>query len=563
MKRLYWLIISVALVLQLAMPVKVDAMSAPKHEFRAAWITTENGLDWPQSVVGADEQTAQLQQRQMLCLLDSLQRYRFNAVCFQVRSSCDALYASSIEPWSAVVTGIRGQEPSYDPLKFVVDECHKRGLECHAWVTPFRFECDSASLTPADEALLADDELITWEGETILNPAKARTTARLVAVCQEIVKCYDVDGLVFDRCAYQRGLPLDERAGDFQSWIDSGVKMALSQWRLHGISRNVREVYEMLRNRSYVRFGVAVDGVATSDPNVLYNYDLTPCPGNDWQYSEAYSNPLDWLAGQDIDYLAPTMHWLSTDAEAPAGKLMAWWGAATAQYERASFPLYDMTTLGASVQEWATQVQLMRTGNSDGQAGSHFSPSSVLCPNDGATSMLQRLSLLAYPTRALPPAMTWKTAVNPGEVSGLAVNDGVLTWNGFDGMRYSVYAFPLLPDGTIFDCQQQYLLGIAYDTTFILPDDVREGYRYAVCVLDRMGNEYTPAFTDVYCLAADGDLNGDGVLDVTDVSLMIDIVLGLAEAQNMSASADLNGDRQVDVSDINILIDRVLGISPQ
>ena len=108
------------------------AQDQPKHEFRASWMTTAASIDWPRSKT-PDAQKLELQQK-----LDALAAGNHNAVCLQVRSFCDAIYKSSYEPWADCLTGTRGQDPGYDPLAFAIEEAHKRGLELHAWVNPFR-----------------------------------------------------------------------------------------------------------------------------------------------------------------------------------------------------------------------------------------------------------------------------------------------------------------------------------------------------------------------------------------------------------------------------------------
>ncbi len=124
------------------------AYGIPKREFRSAWIATVWCLDWPSQGAGATKQKEQMDR-----LLDSLQVNNFNAVNFQVRSMCDAMYQSSLEPWSSFLTGHRGQDPGFDPLQYVVEGCHKRGMECHAWVNPYRWSTGTDWNTPQDQEL--------------------------------------------------------------------------------------------------------------------------------------------------------------------------------------------------------------------------------------------------------------------------------------------------------------------------------------------------------------------------------------------------------------------------
>ena len=122
---------------------------------------------------------------QMDRLLDSLQVNRFNAVNFQVRSMCDAMYQSSIEPWSSYLTGTRGADPGFDPLQYVVEGCHKRGMECHAWVNPYRWSTGSNWNTPYDQELKEDGWLLTYGTTVILDPGQQRTIDRDFKVLRE------------------------------------------------------------------------------------------------------------------------------------------------------------------------------------------------------------------------------------------------------------------------------------------------------------------------------------------------------------------------------------------
>ena len=190
--------------------------SVPKREFRSAWVATVWALDWPRDANDneANGMNAEVQKASMIRMLDSLKRNNFNAVNFQVRSMCDAMYKSSYEPWSSYLTGTRGKAPSYDPLQFVVEECHKRGMECHAWVNPYRFSTGANWTTAYDNKLREDGHLLTYGSTIILDPAQQWTIDRITDVCREIITNYDVDGILYDDYFYPDGIPSNSTAED-------------------------------------------------------------------------------------------------------------------------------------------------------------------------------------------------------------------------------------------------------------------------------------------------------------------------------------------------------------
>ena len=172
--------------------------SGVKREVRSVWMATVWALDWPSST-----SSTTAQKNEMVKYLDVLQKNNFNAIYFQVRTMSDAFYKSSYEPWSSYLTGTRGKDPGWDPLAFVVEECHKRGMECHAWVNPYRFSTGSNWSTAQDQTLKSAGMLLAYtksDGKTttILNPGLESVRKRIVDVCKEIISNYDVDGLVFD-----------------------------------------------------------------------------------------------------------------------------------------------------------------------------------------------------------------------------------------------------------------------------------------------------------------------------------------------------------------------------
>ena len=207
---------------------------------------------------------AEVQKASMIRMLDSLKRNNFNAVNFQVRSMCDAMYKSSYEPWSSYLTGTRGKAPSYDPLQFVVEECHKRGMECHAWVNPYRFSTGANWTTAYDNKLREDGHLLTYGSTIILDPAQQWTIDRITDVCREIITNYDVDGILYDDYFYPDGIPSNSTAEDYDEWKNSGTSMSIGDWRRDNVNRMVKSVYDMIQTvKPWVRFGISPAGVAS------------------------------------------------------------------------------------------------------------------------------------------------------------------------------------------------------------------------------------------------------------------------------------------------------------
>ena len=473
------------------------AYGMPKREFRSAWIATVWCLDWPSQGAGATKQMQQMDR-----LLDSLQVNNFNAVNFQVRSMCDAMYRSSLEPWSSYLTGTRGQDPGFDPLQYVVEGCHKRGMECHAWVNPYRWSTGTDWNTPQDKELKEDGWLLTHGTYTILDPGQQRTIDRIVAVCKEIITNYDVDGILYDDYFYPEGTPTDATAQDYGEWQASGTSLSFGDWRRDNVNRMVRAVYDMIQEtRPDVRYGISPAGVAATSSAVADKYGVEPCPaGSDWQYNGIFSDPLAWLSSQSIDYISPQVYW-KIGATADYGKITPWWGKVAAQFGRQvyiSSSISSITNGSTEVQykEYADEVELNRTSSQDGNPGAIFYSCKYLYALN-SNSLGHYLKNTVFTRPALPPVMPWKEGYNPGAVQGLERLGNSIRWEGYENVRYSVYAFPMTMNVNTFNGQIDYLLGMTYEPAYDIPAQYQQGYQFAVCVLDRVGNEWDPAFLSV------------------------------------------------------------------
>ena len=176
----------------------------PKYEVRAAWITTAYGLDWPHTRA-TDPQSIRKQKQELTEILDRLKIANFNTVLFQARTRGDVFYPSAIEPFSPLLTGKAGGNPGYDPLAFVIEECHKRGMECHAWMVaiPLGNKSQVNSLGNRSVVRQKKDLCVTYKNEYFLNPGHPGTKVYLMKLAKEIVSNYDIDGIHMQKAFYE------------------------------------------------------------------------------------------------------------------------------------------------------------------------------------------------------------------------------------------------------------------------------------------------------------------------------------------------------------------------
>ena len=513
-------IILLLLALVVASGINLYAFEAQKREMRAAWIATVWRIDWPTTTNNVSAQKAELN-----AYLDNLQAQNFNAIFLQVRTMCDAFYQSSYEPWSSYLTGTRGKNPGYDPLAYAVEQCHARGIQCHAWVNPYRWSTGTDWNTPQDQELKNSGMLLSYTSggntTTILNPGLPATRERIVNVIREIITNYDVDGVVFDDYFYPNGIPLNRNAEDYDLWNDSAVDMTFADWRRNNVNMMVRDVYNMIQQtKPEVRFGISPAGVAGTASTSAAQHGVTPCPkGSDWQYNGIFSDPLAWLEEGTIDYISPQIYWKTTSTNNPFGPITQWWSYIAKHFGLQHFASHSISFLadGSNTQsDWAEivkQINYSRQYTENNAPGAVLYSAKNINGNNGGVSGLGNYLLaneFQYP--AMIPALTWKTAPGYNAPTGLARNGIVLSWNAQQGtlVKYSVYAMPA--DITVEDARSEafdgiksdYLLGVTYSPEYKLPNAYQDGYWYAVCVIDGYGNESEPA-----CIGLESPENPD------------------------------------------------------
>ncbi len=492
-------LILIALLAAFVASFAYSAHMPPKREQRGIWMTAYLN-DWPSGAVTTSN--APIVQNACRKMLDTMRVNHINAVYYHVRAMCDAMYNSAYEPWSSYVSGTRGVAPGFDPLEFLVQEAHKRGIEVYAWVNPYRYGHgdNKWGQSPLDYVHTHPEWLLTTSYETVLNPGIPEVRQRVVDVCKDILLKYDVDGLVFDDYFYNQDNPPFELDADlYNAYRAAGGTMSQGDWRRENVNQMVKDVNDMVKTvKPWVRFGIGPAGVACSSPAVAEQYGVEPSPGSDWQYNQIYSDPMAWVTRGTIDFLAPQVYWKTTGTFTP---VTTWWGKIAARFNRHIFiSQWVPDETGWTLEEFVKQGRVMREAMSAGgnpgmvyfRYGTWRNKSEKI---DGKVRQLRIwLKDSLYSTVALNPAPAW---LRPDQsyqtVTNLSYNDGSLTWDSIPNVRYVVYTIPDGVEDKDFHCQAQYIEGVSYWASYTLPVAKREGYRYAVTILDRWENEYAPA----------------------------------------------------------------------
>ena len=491
-------LILIALLAAFVASFVIAADMPPKREQRGIWMTAYLS-DWPSGAITASN--TPIMQNACRKMLDTMRVNHINVVYYHVRAMCDAMYNSAYEPWSSYVSGTRGVAPAFDPFEFLVEEAHKRGIEVYAWVNPYRYgHGDNMwGQSELDYVYTHPDWLLTTSYETVLNPGIPEVRQRVVDVCKDILVKYDVDGLVFDDYFYNQDNPSFSLDADlYNAYKQAGGTMAQGDWRRENVNQMVKDVNDMVKTtKPWVRFGIGPAGVACSNPAVAAQYGVEPSPGSDWQYNQIYSDPMAWVTRGTIDFLAPQVYWNTSGTFIP---VTTWWGKIAARFNRHIYiSQWVPDDAGWTLNEYVKQGRVMREamaagGNPGMVYFRYYTWRNKSEKIDGKVRQLRIwLKDSLYSTIALNPVPAWLTPDQTyTTVTNLSYNDGTLTWDSIPNVRYVVYTIPDGVEDKDFHCQAKYIEGVSYWASFILPAAKREGYRYAVSILDRWENEYTP-----------------------------------------------------------------------
>lgn len=388
---------------------------APAREFRGAWIATVANIDWP-SRPGL---TTAEQQAELIAILDNAQRLNLNAVMFQVRPACDALYESRLEPWSEYITGRAGEAPSpyYDPLRFAIEEAHRRGIELHAWFNPFRARHAEAISPPAENHLSKSrPELVRQYGRSLwLDPSERAVRDHSIEVITDVVRRYDIDGVHIDDYFYPykekspagRILDFPDEA-NWERYRSSGGRLTRSAWRRDQVNRFVERLYKAVkREKPYVKVGISPFGIwRPGYPATVRGFDA---------YEEIYADSRLWLNRGWVDYWTPQLYWKINQSGQSYPDLLNWWSGENL-HSRHLWPGNYTSRVGdGTPTSWhADEIvrQIDATRRQVGAGGNvHFSMKALM----QETELPRILEQSVYAVPALVPASPWLSKERPGK----------------------------------------------------------------------------------------------------------------------------------------------------
>lgn len=393
--------------------------SLPKveREFRGVWISTVANINWPSK----NNLPVVKQKEEVLQMLDMLQSANFNVVILQARPSADALYKSNIEPWSYFLTGETGKTPFpyYDPLEFWIEETHKRGMELHVWMNPFRATHSTGGPINAQSMVrrMPNQIVRLKNGMYWFDPSDPITQDHVSNVVKDILKNYDVDGIHFDDYFY----PYKEYNGgadfpDYKSWSayqKSGGNLSRADWRRDQVNRFVKRIYnEIKAQKKYVKFGISPFGI--------WKPGYPEGISGSSQYDELFADAKLWLNEGWVDYFAPQLYWKiggPQDFEA----LLKWWQQENTK-NRHLFPginTVGLKNVANKTTEIINQIGIDRKLESKNKGVIHWSIAGI----SKNPNMLEALKNV-YSEKALVPASPWLATEKNTPPSLFTLTDG-------------------------------------------------------------------------------------------------------------------------------------------
>lgn len=464
----------------------------PKREFRAAWIQSVNGQF-------RGMPTEKLKQN-LIGQLNSLQKAGINAIIFQVRPEADALYASRLEPWSRFLTGVQGKapEPYWDPMQFMIDECHKRGMEFHAWINPYRTKTTLKSeLAPNHVYNIHPEWFVTYGDQLYFDPALPESRRHICMVVSDIVSRYDVDAIHMDDYFYPYPIKGKDFPDDASFARFGGGFSNKGDWRRSNVNVLIKKLHETIREiKPWVKFGVSPFGIyrnESSDPlgsktKGLQNYD------------DLYADVLLWAREGWIDYNIPQIYWHIGHPVADYETLVKWWARNTENRplfigQSVMNTVQNADPKKPSINQLPRKMALQRGYQTIG--GSCQWPASAVVENAGKYRDALIAEYHKYP--ALPPVFDFMDNEAPAKVRKMKpvwTEDGyILFWTAPKykeemnrAVQYVVYRFNDKEKVNIDD--PSHIVAITRDNFYKLPyEDGKTKYRYVVTALDRLHNE--------------------------------------------------------------------------
>lgn len=469
----------------------LEAQTAPKREFRGAWVATVTNIDWPSS----PGVSSSVQRSQLTSLFDKLAAAGVNAVIFQIRPACDAFYASPYEPWSSWLTGVQGQAPSndfYDPLEFAAQEAHKRGMEIHAWINPYRVKLSSTSpqLATTNVAVVHPDWAINCpDGYVLLNPGLPQVRDHVAKVVADIVRRYDIDGVHMDDYFYpypEHGMT-NQDMGTFQTNPNGfAYPDSLAPWRRNNVNLLVKQMYDSVQAiKPVVKVGMSPFGI--------WKNGIPAGTSGTSGYDVLYCDAVAWMAGKYIDYVAPQLYW-SFGGGQDYAKLEPWW-----QSQTNGRHLYAGVITSVGTTQLGLQISFNRAAKAQG--------SIVFSARGVSGAFADSLKFKYNATAAAIPVMTWKDTIPPKAPSNIRTTLNpttglyALAWDppsaavdGDTARRYLLYRFSkqlYQPADLEASSNLLALTGMPTAIPAARIDTVNSQYYFAVSALDKNNNEST------------------------------------------------------------------------
>ena len=469
---------------------------SPKYEFRGVWVATVENIDWP-SKKGL---TTQAQKEEFNRLLDMHRRNGMNAVVVQIRPVADAFFPSQYEPWSEYLTGKQGQPPSpyYDPLQFMIEETHKRGMEFHAWINPYRAKFSShSSIAPAHITRIHPEWFVTYGDKKYFDPGLPQVRNYVNKIIEDVVQRYNIDAVHIDDYFYPYKIPGREFP-DAKSYKEYGGKMERSEWRRSNVDSIILMLSKTIKQvNSRVKFGISPFGIwrnKKEDPKGSNTNGGS-------SYDENHADVMLWLSNEWIDYIAPQLYWNIGHKLADYKTLLDWWNENG--YTSHLYIGHGFYRAGETGWKRADELPRMLTmlREKDHVHGSVYFSSKSFLKNPMGWNDSLRLNYYRKPALVAP--MQWIDSVPPPkpviEKNTIKLRDDVLEFkvsnNTADVRNYVIY---LSDDNDIDMNNSAFIFKIVpaaevNSTQFVLPDQTKKQNRYLKITAVDINNNESPA----------------------------------------------------------------------